>query len=308
LLGNDAEAVKRIKAPESFFAALDRLDITHPVTLSERPAKGGAWLAKKRGGAGGSHIVPSRLSKSAANVYFQQRVEGRAVSALFVGNGGDARVLGFSEQWTAPSPPSLWRYGGAVRPAALLKTVEQQMTSAVTGIAQAFKIKGLASADFLVNDGGALLLEINPRPGATLDIFDWGATPLMRLHLEAVRRGKLPRRPLKFEDATASAIVYAERSGAVPPGMVWPAWSADRPKSSERIDKNRPICTVWARGSTRAQAKRLVEERICKILSWFQGVSRGEDGEQKRGNRRRAPNSVAERQRQGGAARQGSHR
>jgi len=308
LLGNDAEAVKRIKGPEIFFAALDRLDIMHPVTLSERPAKGGAWLAKKRGGAGGSHIVPSRLSKSAANVYFQQRVEGRAVSALFVGNGQNARVLGFSEQWTAPSPPSLWRYGGAVRPAALLKTVEQQMTSAVTSIAQAFKIKGLASADFLVNDGGALLLEINPRPGATLDIFDWGATPLMRLHLEAVRLGKLPHRALKFEDAMASAIVYAPWGFSVPPGTVWPNWCADRPKSGEWIDKNRPICTVWARGSTKTQAKRLVEERICKILSGFQSVSRGEDGEQKRRNRRSAPKGVAKRQRQGGAARQSAHR
>jgi predicted ATP-grasp superfamily ATP-dependent carboligase len=278
------------------------------LTVIERPARGGAWLAKKTGGAGGSHIVPSRLTKSAPNVYYQQRVEGRAVSALFVGNVADARVLGFSEQWTAPSPNSLWRYGGAVRPAALAPAVARQMASAVAGVARSFKIKGLASADFLVNDGEALLLEINPRPGATLDIFDCGATPLMRLHLQAVSEGTLPRGALKFADAMASAIVYAEAGGAAPPGMVWPDWSADRPKSSEWIDKNRPICTVWARGSRTAQAMRLVEERICKILFGFQSVSRGEDGEQKRRNRRGAPKGVAKRQRQGGAARQSAHR
>ncbi len=62
------------------------------------------------------------------------------------------------------------------------------MISAVAGVARAFRIKGLASADFLVRDEEALLLEINPRPGATLDIFDCGATPLLRLHLDAVRR------------------------------------------------------------------------------------------------------------------------
>lgn len=308
LLGNDAPTVKRLKAPEIFFAELDRLGIPHPLTASERPAEGAGWLAKKRGGAGGSHIVPSRLMKGAPDVYYQERVQGRAVSALFVSNGSRARVLGFSEQWTAPAPMRHWRYGGAVRPAALSSAMARQMASAVMQIARSFKIKGLASADFMVKDAEALLLEINPRPGATLDIFDCGAKPLLGLHLEALREGRLPLRALKFEDAMASAIVYAENGGAAPSSMVWPEWSADRPKSSERIDKNRPICTVWARRGTKGRAKHLAEERICKILSAFQSVSRGDKGEQKGRNRRSAPNRVAERQRQGGATRQSPHR
>jgi predicted ATP-grasp superfamily ATP-dependent carboligase len=308
LLGNDADTVKRIKSPNTFFAALDRLGIAHPETASARPRNGAGWLAKKTGGAGGSHIVPSRLATAGPDVYFQQCVEGRAVSALFVGNGRSARVLGFSEQWTSASPRHRFRYGGAVRPASLPEGMARRMTSAVIALARAFKIKGLASADFLVNGGEALLLEINPRPGATLDIFDCGATPLLRLHVDAVKGATLPRRKLKFEDAMASAIVYAVSGGAAPPRFVWPDWSADRPKSSERIDKNRPICTVSARASTRSRAKRLIEERTCKIIAVFQSVSRGEDGEQKRRNRRRAPHGAAERQRQGGAAGQGSHR
>jgi predicted ATP-grasp superfamily ATP-dependent carboligase len=182
------------------------------------------------------------------------------------------------------------------------------MTSAVTGVARAFQLRGLASADFLVNDRDALLLEINPRPGATLDIFDCGATPLLRLHIDAANEARLPPRPLKLGGAMASAIVYAVTGGAAPHGFVWPEWSADRPKSSERIDKNGPICTVSARASTKARAKRLIEERTCKILDMFQSVSRGKDGEQKRRNRRRAPAGASERQRQGGAAGQGSHR
>jgi uncharacterized protein len=307
LLGNDATTVKRIKAPKIFFAELDRLGVPHPLTASERPAKGGGWLAKKSGGAGGSHIVPSRLAKGRTDLYFQECVAGRAVSALFVGNGSGARVLGFSEQWTAPSPRSAWRYGGAVRPAALPPAVVRHMAAAVMGVARSFKIKGLASADFLVNGAEALLLEINPRPGATLDIFDCDVSPLLRLHLEAVSEGTLPPRGLKFGDAMASAIVYAGTGGAAPAGFVWPEWTADRPKSSERIDKNRPICTVVARGSTKSRAKRRVEERICKILAVFQSVG-GDEGEQTGRNRRSARDGAAERQRQGGAARQSPHR
>jgi len=302
VLGNDAETVARIKAPETFFAALDRLGIPHPLTAGARPAKGGKWLAKKTGGAGGSHIVPSRLARRSPDVYFQQRVEGRAVSALFVGNGSGGRLLGFSEQWTAPTVRSPWRYGGAIRPASLPQAIERQMASAVIALARALQIKGLASADFLVHDGEALLLEINPRPGATLDLFDSAAAPLLRLHVNAVKQGRLPPRGLKFGGATASAIVYAVTGGAAPPGFVWPGWTADRPKSSERIDKNRPICTVFARAGTKARAKRLIEERTCKIQSMLQSVSRGETVEQKGRNRRDAPHRTAERQRQGGAA------
>jgi len=293
LLGNDAATVARVKGPEGFFAALDRLHIPHPKTTTARPARGEDWLAKRSGGAGGSHIVPSRLGKAGSDVYYQERVAGGAVSALFVADGTRARVLGFSEQWTAPSPRSLWRYGGAVWPAALALNLARQMTSAVARAAEAFAIKGLASADFMVKDGLALLLEINPRPGATLDIFDSDSKSLLRLHLDAVIDGKLPRTGLRFEDAMASAIVYAPEGVAMPPGMVWPDWVADRPKPSEWIDKNRPICTVLARAETKARAKRLVEARSTKVLASFRSSSRGDEGGQKSRRERNASDGVA---------------
>jgi predicted ATP-grasp superfamily ATP-dependent carboligase len=295
VLGNDAGRVARIKAPERFFAVLDRLGIRHPSTTIEPPPHEAGWLTKRIGGAGGSHIVPTRLNNRNRKIYYQERVEGRPVSALFVANGPDACVLGFSEQWTAPSTRSPWRYGGSVRPASLPARVARKMTSAVKSVAREFKLKGLGSADFLVNGEDAHLLEINPRPAATIDIFDSGESPLIQLHLDAVMDGKLPRQRLKFSDAKASAIVYAKSSIAVPPRMTWPDWVADRPKPSEWIDKNRPICTVWARARTQGRAKRLVEQRIKKVLSGFR--SRGEEGEQERRDCRSAPNGVAERQR-----------
>ena len=39
VLGNDAATVKRIKAPERFFAALDRLGIKHPLTTIDPPSR-----------------------------------------------------------------------------------------------------------------------------------------------------------------------------------------------------------------------------------------------------------------------------
>jgi predicted ATP-grasp superfamily ATP-dependent carboligase len=309
LLGTGASAVARFKSPEDFFATLDRLGIAHPPTQSAPPARGGKWLAKKRGGAGGSHIVPSRHARAKADNYFQEHVAGRAVSALFVACGGEARVLGFSEQWTSPLSSRPWRYGGAVCPANLSFSLARNVTATVKKLARAYAIKGLASADFLLCDEVPLLLEINPRPGATLDIFDRGRRPLLSLHIEAAREGKLPSRSLELKDAMASAIVYAERRWQAPADDVWPAWVADRPKPMEWIDKSRPICTVSARAGTVAAARRLVEARRREILQLFQAASTGDAGERhgkKSAAKRRE--SLDERQRQVGAARQGAHR
>jgi predicted ATP-grasp superfamily ATP-dependent carboligase len=272
LLGSGPSAVARIKAPEMLFAELARLGIPHPRTVVDPAAAGSGWLAKRQGGAGGSHIVTSHVAagmdrRRSGRLYFQEKVEGRPVSALFVSSGTASRVLGFSEQWAAPSLRSKWRYGGAARPAELSWDLEARLTKSVQLVAQGFDLKGLGSADFLVNGEDFCLLEINPRPGATLDIFDSEATPLLRIHLEAVLHNRLPTAPLNLPAATASAIVYATEPIAVSQTMVWPDWTADRPESAERIDKDRPICTVWARSRTKVEARRLVEKRISIILA-----------------------------------------
>ncbi|HSA67169.1 MAG TPA: ATP-grasp domain-containing protein [Methyloceanibacter sp.] len=270
LLGNGPSAVARVKAPEIFFAELARLGIPHPGTVMDPAAAGIGWLAKRQGGAGGSHIVGNHAAmgrKAAGRSYFQEKVEGRPVSALFISSGTGSRVFGFSEQWATPSLRSKWRYGGAARPAELSRDLEARLTESVELVASSFGLKGLGSADFLVNGEDSYLLEINPRPGATLDIFDSEATPLLRIHAEAVLHNRLPTAPLNLPAATASAIVYATEPITVSQAMVWPDWTADRPNSAERIDKDRPICTVWARSRTKVEARRLVEKRISIILA-----------------------------------------
>jgi uncharacterized protein len=285
LLGNGPSVVTRVKAPEVFFAELARLGIPHPRTVIDPCEAGSDWLTKRQGGAGGSHIVASHIVTSHVGagtdrrrtgpLYFQEKVEGRAVAALFVSSGGCARVLGFSEQWAAPTARARWRYGGAARPAELSQDLELRLTDSVERVAQGFDLKGLGSVDFVVDGGEARLLEVNPRPGATLDIFDGGAEPLLRIHLKAVLENRLPTAPLNLPSASAAAIVYATDPVTVSETMVWPDWTADRPESGERIDKDRPICTVWARSRTKVGARRLVEKRISIILAACAGREGG---------------------------------
>ena len=304
LLGNDAATVARLKDPAAFFTTLERLGVPCPRTRTTPPKSMSGWLCKKRGGAGGSHV--GRDTLGAQDRYYQERLNGRAISALFVGDGDRAEVLGFSEQWTAPKRSAPYCYGGAVRPANLDPVVEAAMTSAVDKAVGAFSIKGLASADFIVGAEGASLLEINPRPGATLDIFDRDEAPLLALHVGAILTQDL-KKPAQAVGAAAGAIVYAPEVLIIPAEMSWPDWAADRPRAGERIDKERPICTVAARASSAEDAKRLVEARTATILAALSGRSGGKGYGQKSGNQR-APRRLAERQHHRRAGRSGAHR
>ena len=288
LLGHRPSVVERVKSPEMFFTELARLGIPHPRTVMDPAAAGSGWLAKRQGGAGGSHVVTSHVVTSHAasagtsrrrsikgRTYFQEKLEGRPVSALFASTGTSAQVLGFSEQWAAPTARAKWRYGGAARPAELSPDLEARLTHSVERVAESFDLKGLGSADFLVNGEDFRLLEINPRPGATLDIFDSEAEPLLRIHLEAVLENRLPTALRNLPAATAAAIVYATEPINVSQTMIWPDWTFDRPRIGERIDKDRPICTVWARSRTKVEARRLVDERIESILAACTGREGG---------------------------------
>ena len=273
LLGNDPATVSAVNDPAHFFAALETHAIPHPETRLDRPADPRGWVVKRLGGAGGNHIAPAGRVRPSGKVYYQALVPGRSVSALFAANGQDARVLGFSEQWSSPTHSKPWRFGGAVRPALLASQAAEVMTGAVVQLAAHFHLKGLNSADFMLDGEVPRLLEINPRPGGTLDIFTNDAAPLLAVHLDAVLHETLPDRAIVIQDASASGIVFAPHALTIPHETVWPDWAADLPHPGERIDKERPICTVLARGRSADEARCLVDAHRDRLLAVL-GASR----------------------------------
>ncbi len=107
---------------------VSRKDQTHERVA--RQAQGRRGRKPYRGERNGARTKSRFITRSASKA--------ASVSALFVANGREARVLGFSEQWTAPSKRSPWRYGGAVRPARLAAAASEAMVSAVERAASAF--------------------------------------------------------------------------------------------------------------------------------------------------------------------------
>jgi uncharacterized protein len=265
LLGNNPETIARAKDPIRFAARCREAGIAHPETSLVPPPDVEGWLVKRIGGAGGWHIRSAdKANKRDNDIYFQRRVDGEPVSALLLCNGRNVLVLGFSAQWTAPTPRHPFRYGGAARPAPIAEDVKEAMIAALRRLNSIMPLVGLNSADFVLDGDAFQLLEVNPRPGATFDLFEPEGSSLFALHLDACH-GTLPASAPSYQTAMAGAIVYARRDILAAPACDWPEWTADRPVSGSRIEAEQPLCSVFARAATILEAKQLVEKRSAMV-------------------------------------------
>jgi predicted ATP-grasp superfamily ATP-dependent carboligase len=269
LLGNGPDVVAQVKDPVRLAGLCHDCGLPHPEISLGEPADSSAWLVKRRGGAGGTHVKAAggeeKPGARAPGTYFQRRVAGTPVSASVLAHGHRATVLGFSTQWSAPAPHKPFRYGGALTPAAISSVTAVALEDAVRRIVQVVPLVGLNSVDFLVDGDEFCLLDINPRPSATLDIFEPAQGSLFRLHVEACGGALAELAPR--EGAIASAIVYAEHDIASIPALDWPTWTADRPCAGTFVKADEPLCTVMAVAATADVARRLVMQRADAILS-----------------------------------------
>ena len=272
LAGNSAVTVRSVKDPGKLSGLCGELGIPHPEIRFAAPESPDGWLIKLAGGAGGSHVRPSGATSSSEGNYFQRFVPGVNISALFIAGGGKADIVGFSRQWPSPSPNAPFRYGGAVRLLRFDRQKKRLIKGWLNALACRAGLVGLCSADFIDGPAGLHLIEINPRPGATLDIFDSEQTPLLAQHLHAVR-GRKPEFPA-YHGTTASVIAYASHSIAEFPVLDWPAFTADHQMPGTTLDVGDPVCTVFAQATSAAAAERAAKARANELAAHWREDTR----------------------------------
>jgi uncharacterized protein len=266
VFGNEAETLKRAKDPLTLSHACEANGVRHPSIALTPPDEPNLWIVKKQGGAGGAHIVAARdMSRISSDGYFQRRVAGKSISALFLASEKKTEIIGFSMQWTAPTPTSPFRYGGAAGPVDINPAQAGEISRSVAAISSDFSLVGLNSADFLVSDDRVWLIEINPRPGATLDVFESNEGALFLGHMAACE-GRLAGAPANLE-FKAAETVYAPHDIAVCEGLNWPDWAVDRSPSGTRFSAGDPVCTVLASGATVDLARACASERAQNIIA-----------------------------------------
>jgi predicted ATP-grasp superfamily ATP-dependent carboligase len=265
LMGNPPAVVAAVKDPRRFFPLLDRLGISHPDVRYAPPAEPAGWLVKRTGGAGGTHVGFATEGRGGRGTYFQRLEAGRVGSVLFLCNGLRAWVVGFNEQWTrcvgAARP---FVYAGAVGGLGLPVTLEREVRTRLDELVAATGLRGLAGMDFIWRDDSWLVLEVNPRPTATLDLYDADFPKgLFGAHLQACA-GQLPPEaagPSAASRARAHLIVPADGPWRLPEEFVFPAWCHDLPQPGHTFTAGEPVCTIHSEGSDPVAAVELLRGR-----------------------------------------------
>jgi uncharacterized protein len=269
VFGNDDETLKRAKDPLALAQVCEANGVRHPAIALETPDDAELWLMKRRGGAGGAHIAMAEAGNRASpECYFQRRVAGESISALFLASERKAEIIGLSLQWTAPTPETPFRYGGAVGPVDIDRALTEEIGRSVAAIASELDLVGLNSADFLVSTDAVWLIEINPRPGATLDVFESNEAPLFARHVAACEGRPMPASS-SFA-IRAAETVYAPHELAMCEGLNWPDWAVDRSPAGTRFSAGDPLCTVLASGATVDVARAGASERARSIIALVQ--------------------------------------
>jgi predicted ATP-grasp superfamily ATP-dependent carboligase len=260
LYGNPPATVALLRDPSRFFPLLRCLGIHHPDVRLTPPSRPSGWLIKGPGSAGGTRVQPAGHRPAWPADYYQRFVTGDSRSVTFLADGRRARVLGFNRQWTAPRSGRPYLYGGALgglRPGAKLR---REIEEALDNLVLRTGLVGLNGLDFIQRGRRWLVLELNPRPTATFELYDADYPGgLFHWHLRACQ-GELPPRAAVPRAVRAQAVVRAPAPGGVR-ALHFPRWCRDLPVAGTRFAPGDPVCTVHATASTMTQARTLIRRR-----------------------------------------------
>jgi predicted ATP-grasp superfamily ATP-dependent carboligase len=252
LFGTAANDVKRVRDPQTFFAALDRLGIAYPAVQHSALTDATGWLVKDAGGCGGWQVRAAPAGKDLPlGHYFQREVRGTPMSATFVANGRDAIVLGINQQLVQRIGARPFVFCGVVGPVPMDAALTQRVERAVRALAAEFELRGLGSLDFMHDGDAFAVLEVNPRPPASVALYR-NQRPI-EAHLRACREGVLPERaPQALTHGTE--IVFARHtlrlSGAAARELAAQPQCHDLPRAGSVFAAGDPLCSVSAQGGS----------------------------------------------------------
>ena len=268
---NAPEVMRAVKNPQTFFAFCDSVKMHYPETQFIKPKHSIDWLQKRIGGSGGAHIkavlpLDLQLDVTASTTFYYQKVQiGLPISCLFLTDGKNTQVIGFNEQLCSKSEILSYRYGGAVSQIDLPESVVKQITHFVQAISHQFGLKGINSADFLLDNETVYALEINPRLSATLDLYRAQKGNLFGAHVQACLNQSVEWPVIDKKISRAHYVVYAKKTANVPIEMDWPEWVSDIPQPCVEIAAGQPICTVIAEARTAKLAKKKLLQRASEL-------------------------------------------
>jgi predicted ATP-grasp superfamily ATP-dependent carboligase len=289
LLGNGAETVRAVRDPLAVAGALRAAGLPAPEVRTGDPTglpRDGSWLRKPLASAGGLGIEPLGPGPTGepgpgGPWYYQQRIDGRPLSAVFVGTGTGASLAGVTLQRLG-RPGAPFAYRGNVGPWPLGAEAAARVVAVGDVLAARFGLVGLFGVDFQwPGDGRPWVVEVNPRYTAGVEVLELAlGRSLLSDHVAAcdgrppgastspgpARRVRHVAREVVFTDTELTFDV------ALRPGQI-AAWVSlyraprvgDVPMPGTRVAAGDPVLTVFAEGEGPDDALRRLDRRR---LAW----------------------------------------
>jgi uncharacterized protein len=262
LLGTPPELLAAARDPWEVGAAARAAGARAPETRSSDDLRSGgpaagAWLRKPRLGGGGRGVRRWTGGALRPTEILQRRIDGMSCSAVAIGDGSRAAVLGVTEQLHC-SPGFRWI--GNVAPPRLdrgeLAELDGQLRAVCVEVAARFGVRGAFGVDAIWDGRQAWVLEVNPRPPAGLELFGPGG---FEAHVRGSRGHGVPAAELPRDSSCARVklVLFADRDLRAPDPGWWPKGLVrDIPHAGETFKRGAPVCTLL---SDRADVPELCE-------------------------------------------------
>ena len=260
LLGCTPPTLRRVRDSAALGASLRAAGFAFPLTFSggeavELADRTRRWLRKPLRGGGGRGVREWRGGRLSGDVIVQERISGLPCSAAAVADGRSAALLGVSEQLIGRRALGArgWMWCGNVVPPRLPALEQHALSDAAQAIcahlASAFSLRGVFGVDLIWDGAQAWVVEVNPRPVASLETIDAAhGVRSFAAHLEACA-GRLPAAGTGPSGAAGKAVLFATEDLRVSDTNGWAARGIrDVPHPGEAIAAGRPICTLVATG------------------------------------------------------------
>jgi predicted ATP-grasp superfamily ATP-dependent carboligase len=289
LWGNAGSTLRAVRDPSAVADVLGRAGLACPaVRMDPRglPRDGG-WLVKPLASAGGRHIHALTLKSAspARPSFYQERIDGPSLAALFLGQGASAILLGVTRQWIG-RPGLPFTYRGSLGPWPISPPLAGRLERLGNALTSAFGLVGLFGVDFILRDDHPWPVEVNPRYTASVEVLELG---LQTTFLDDHRRACDPNAavaltpgPAPSMGATLSvgkAIVFAEEPCTFPEltlpmpglgdGFTVPSL-ADIPHSGTAFEAGEPVLTLFAQGKNLDDCQSRLER---SLTAWQKTLS-----------------------------------
>ena len=236
---------------------------------------------KPRKSSGGKGIQHWKPGQQVPGTHFLEEYlqDATTYAAVYVALGNKTHLLGISRQLTGEPwlhGPGQFSYSGSIGPVEFPEAVELQLQMLGEILAKADpQLRGLFGVDFLYLDHAIILLEVNPRYTASVEIIELAnSIPTMLLHAQAFGFESDYTLQISCHGKLGKAIYYAPCDFSMP-ALDWQVADgytipklADITPLGTFITRGTPVCTFFATGAGDTEVLHKLQEQAA----WFDGL------------------------------------